>query len=413
MTRQTIEAPTGADRTRRSLLAGAVATGVGAAVPRAASAQASQVNVGVILPLSGANAQFGINSRNGIELVADEINAAGGIRSLGGARINLIVADGTSTPTTAASVAQRLISQNEVVAILGAFASNLTIAIAEVTERRGIPLLTMSFADQITGRGFKNIFQVVSKASVIGRAQFDFAVAIAKAAGEDVKRAAILYEDTAYGTSQANGLRAAAKEAGIQLVMDDAYPLGITDVTPLISKLRGSDAQMVFPVSYLNDSLLIIRTMAQQQIGLPAVGGAAGYVIPDFVKGLGELSDGVLSISPANYDSTPELTGRFRSRFGYFMVHEALEHATCLGVLAEALETAGKADTAVLREVLHRDTFTRGWSVAMTPSGVKFDQTGLNVNASPLMVQWQKGELATVWPKQLAKAPARWKGKSV
>ena len=410
MTRNTHEAAR-IDRTRRRLLAAAGA--VAATAPLAAGAQPKQVNVGVILPLSGANAQFGINSRNGIELVADEINAAGGIKSLGGAKVNLIVADGTSTPTTAASVAQRLISQNEVVAILGAFASSLTIAIAEVTERRGIPLLTMSFADQITGRGFKNIFQVVSKASVIGRAQFDYAVAIARAAGEDVKRAAVLYEDTAYGTSQATGLRAAAKEANIELVMDDAYPLGITDVTPLITRLRSSGAQMVFPVSYLNDSLLIIRTMAQQQIGLPAIDGAAGYVIPDFTKGLGDLAEGVLSISPANYDSTPELTARFRKRFGYFMVHEALEHAVCLGVLAEALEAAGKTDTAVLRDTLHANTFTKGWSAAMTPTGVKFDQTGLNTMASPVMVQWQKGELATVWPKSLAKAPAMWKGKKV
>ena len=121
----------------------------------------------------------------------------------------------------------------------------------------------------------------------------------------------------------------------------------------------------------------------------------------------------MLSISPANYDSTPQLTERFRKRFGYFMVHEALEHAVCLGVLAEALETAGKADTATVREILHRDTFTKGWSAAMTPTGVKFDPTGLNTMASPVMVQWQKGELATVWPRNLAKAKAIWKGKTV
>ena len=150
-------------------------------VVRDAIAQGKAVNVGVILPLSGANAQFGINSRNGIELVADEINAAGGIKALGGARINLVVADSTSTPTTAANVAQRLLTQNDVVAILGAFASSLTIAISEVTERRGVPLLTMSFSDQITGRGFENIFQVVAKASVIGKAQFDGTVAIGAA----------------------------------------------------------------------------------------------------------------------------------------------------------------------------------------------------------------------------------------
>ncbi len=136
----------------------------------------------------GANAQFGINSRNGIELVADEINAAGGIAELDGAKINLIVADATSTPTTAGNVAQRLITQQDMTALLGAFASSLTIAISEVTERRDIPLLTMSFADQITGRGYKNIFQVVAKASVIGKAQFDYTAAIAQAAGARSKR---------------------------------------------------------------------------------------------------------------------------------------------------------------------------------------------------------------------------------
>ena len=161
----------------------------GSGVPGSGTVAAtSAINVGVIVPLSGANAQFGINSRNGIELVADEINAAGGIKELGGAKINLIVADSTSTPTTAGTVAQRLITQNDVVAILGAFASSLTIAISEVTERQDVPLLTMSFADQITGRGYKNIFQVVAKASVIGKAQFDYTAAISQAAGARIAR---------------------------------------------------------------------------------------------------------------------------------------------------------------------------------------------------------------------------------
>ncbi|WP_269147433.1 ABC transporter substrate-binding protein [Herbaspirillum lusitanum] len=239
-----------------------------AALPTLSLAQQKTINVGVILPLSGANAQFGINSRQGIELVADEINAAGGIKSLGGAKIKLIVADSTSAATTAATVAQRLITQNECVAILGAFASSLTLAISEVTERRGVPLLTMSFSDQITGRGFKNVFQVVSKGSLIGKCQFDYAVALASG-NQKVNKIAIVYEDTAYGTSQATGLRDAAKAAKTEIVMDEAYPLGISDVTPLINKLRNSGAQIVFPVSYLNDSLLIIRTMRQQKIDMP------------------------------------------------------------------------------------------------------------------------------------------------
>lgn len=393
---------------RAALLAGAGLI----AAPTVLRAQTRAVNVGVILPLSGANAQFGVNSRNGIELVADEINAAGGIAALGGAKVNLVVADSTSTPTTAGTVAQRLIAQNSVAAILGAFASSLTLAVSEVAERRGIPLLTMSFSDQVTGRGFQNIFQVVSKASTLGRAQFDGTLALARAAGETIERAAILYEDTAYGTSQAQGLRDAAKAAGVAVPLDEGYPLGITDATPLVAKLRASGAQVVFPVSYLNDSLLIIRSMRQQGLDLPAVGGAAGYVIPDFQRGLGPFAEGVLSIAPANYDQAPEYTERFRKRFGYFMVHEALEHAVLMDNLARAMEAAKSAAPAAIRDALRATSFTEGWSQAMGAAGVKYDDTGLNTRAVPVMVQWRGTELVTVWPEALAKAPAAWRSRA-
>ena len=391
---------------RRNFVGAGAGLALALALPRSVFSQTKAINIGVVVPLSGANAQFGINSRQGIELVADEINAAGGIKSLGGTKINLIVADSTSTPTTAASVAQRLITQTDCVAILGAFASSLTLAISEVTERRGIPLLTMSFSDQVTGRGFKNIFQVTSKGSVIGKAQFDGAIALASTSQKKIEKIAILYEDTAYGTSQAAGLRAAAKAANAEIVMDDAYPLGISDVTPLINKLRNSGAQIVFPVSYLNDSLMIIRTMRQQQIDLPIVGGAAGYVIPDFAKGLGSYAEGVLSVSPANYDLATEFTERYRKRFGAFMVHEALEHAVLMDVLAQAIHKAKSAKPADVRNALSSTKFTEGWAKAMTGGAVKFNESGLNTLAEPVMVQWQKNELVTVWPKSLAKGKA-------
>ena len=396
---------TGSDRRQAmGLIGGFVAAPF---VMRSAYA-ADAVNIGVVLPLSGANASPGVNSRNGIELAADQINKAGGIKSLGGAKINLIVADATSTPTTAATVAQRLITQNSVTAILGAYVSSLTIAISEVTERRDIPFLTMSFSDQITGRGFKNVFQVVAKASVIGAAQFDYTRAIAKAAGTKLERVAIMYEDTAYGTSQSVGIREGAKKAGVEIVMDDGYPNGITDVTPLINKLRASGAQAVFPVSYLNDSLQIIRVMRQQGITIPAVGGAAGYVIPDFEKGLGEFAEGVLSVAPANYDLAPDLTKPFRERYGYFMVHEALEHAVCLDVLVQAIEKTGKTDAASLRTALRETRFEGGWTKAMTGGAVDFDEAGLNTLSIPVMVQWHGKELVTVWPENLAKSKAVW-----
>lgn len=387
---------------RRQALKGLAAAGLASALPFATLAQAKPVNVGVILPLSGANAQFGINSRQGIELVVDELNAAGGLKGLGGAKINLVVADSTSAPANAATVAQRMIGENDCCAILGAFASSLTLAIQEVTERRRVPLLTMSYSDQITGRGFKNVFQVTSKGSVIGKAQFNYAVELA-GGSEKVNKIAIMFEDTAYGTSTANGLRAAAKAAGAEIVMDEAYPLGITDVTPLINKLRASKAQMVFPVSYLNDSLLIVRALRQQRINMPIVGGSAGYVIPDFAQALGEYSDGVLSICSANYDLDTEATERYRKRFKSFMVHEAQEHAVAMDVLIQAINGAKSAKSEDIAGALRSTTFTQGWAKTMTNAQVKFDDTGLNVAAEPVMVQWQNKELVTVWPQKFAK----------
>ncbi len=388
--------------TRRQALQGLGAAGLASALPLSVLAQPKPVNVGVILPLSGANAQFGIASRQGIELVVDELNAAGGLKGLGGAKVNLVVADSTSAPASAATVAQRMIGENDCCAILGAFASALTLAIQEVTERRRVPLLTMSYSDQITGRGFKNVFQVTSKGSAIGKAQFDYAMELAGGAGK-VGKIALIYEDTAYGTSTATGLRNAAKAAGVELVMDEAYPLGITDVTPLVNKLRNSRAQMVFPVSYLNDSLLIVRALRQQRINMPIVGGSAGYVIPDFAQALGDYADGVLSICSANYDLDPSHTERYRKRFKSIMVHEALEHAVAMDVLIQAINNARSAKSEDITRALRGTTFTEGWAKAMTNGKVQFDDTGLNIHADPVMVQWQNRELVTVWPQKYAK----------
>jgi branched-chain amino acid transport system substrate-binding protein len=371
-------------------------------------AQSPAVNIGVIQPLSGANAQFGINCRNGIELVADAINAAGGIKALGGAKINLIVSDATSNPTTASTVAQHLITQNELTAVLGAFVSSLTLAISEVTAREDIPFLTESFADEITGRGLESVFKVTAKASVIGQAQVNYTLAIADAAGRKIRKIAIMYEDTAYGVAQSRGLRRAARDANIEVAMDEPYTLGITDATPLIDKLRASGAEAAFPVSYFNDSLFIVRTMRQQRITVPVIGGAAGYIIPDFEKGLGEFAEGVFSISPTNYDLAPALTDTFRRRFGFFMVHEAIESAATLDVLVQAIERAKSAKPKAVIEALRGVRFEGGWTKAMPGGAVQFDQTGLNTLSLPIMVQWRNRDLVTVWPKAVATAPPEW-----
>jgi branched-chain amino acid transport system substrate-binding protein len=405
--RKTVTIASGFSR-REAMMGGTAVLVASPFVIHSGFAQRAAVNIGVIQPLSGALAQFGINSRNGIELVADEINAAGGIKALHGAKINLVVSDATSNPTTAPTAAQRLIAQNELTAVIGAFASSLTLVISELTARADIPFFTQAYADEITGRGLESVFKVTATASVIGRAQVNYSLAIAEAAGSKIDKIAIMYEDTAFGVAQSRGLRRAAKDANVEVVMDEPYPLGINDATRLIDKLRVSGAQAVFPLSYLNDSLFIVRAMRQERITVPVIGGSAGYVIPDFEKALGEFAEAVFSISPTNYDLAPALTDKFSKRFGYFMVHEAIEQAVALDVLVQAIERAKSAKPKAVTAALHSIRFDGGWTKAMPGGVVQFDQTGLNTLSVPIMVQWRNKELVTVWPKDFAKASPVW-----
>jgi branched-chain amino acid transport system substrate-binding protein len=405
--RKTVAIASGFSR-REAMMGGTAVLVASPFVIHSGFAQRAAVNIGVIQPLSGALAQFGINSRNGIELVADEINAAGGIKALHGAKINLVVSDATSNPTTAPTAAQRLIAQNELTAVIGAFASSLTLVISELTARADIPFFTQAYADEITGRGLESVFKVTATASVIGRAQVNYSLAIAEAAGSKIDKIAIMYEDTAFGVAQSRGLRRAAKDANVEVVMDEPYPLGINDATRLIDKLRVSGAQAVFPLSYLNDSLFIVRAMRQERITVPVIGGSAGYVIPDFEKALGEFAEAVFSISPTNYDLAPALTDKFSKRFGYFMVHEAIEQAVALDVLVQAIERAKSAKPKAVTAALHSIRFDGGWTKAMPGGVVQFDQTGLNTLSVPIMVQWRNKELVTVWPKDFAKASPVW-----
>jgi len=117
-----------------------------------------------------------------------------------------------------------MITQNDLSAVLGAFASSLALPVSEVAARADIPFLTMSFADEITGRGLESVFQVVAKASVIGQAQVNYTLAIANAGGRKIEKIASMYEDTAYGVVQSRGLRRVAKDANIEVATDEPYP---------------------------------------------------------------------------------------------------------------------------------------------------------------------------------------------
>jgi branched-chain amino acid transport system substrate-binding protein len=372
---------------------------------------ADTVKVGVVMPLTGSLAAFGKTSEEGLELAAQDINDRGGVKSLGGAHIELVVRDSTSEPAGAAEATTRLIDDVHPIAVIGAYASALSLTASTACERRGVPFLTISFTDDLTSRNYKDTFQVTPKASVIGGKQLAYATEIAREAHDTLKTIAIVYEDTAYGTSQAGGLKALAEKSGITVALFEAYPHGLTDAMPLVQKINAAKAQVLFPVSYFTDAVLIVRGLKQTGSTTQIVAGAAGFVIPEFEKSLGSLTENILSIDTSAYDEYGSFETAFRKKFGTFAPHESYEHAVLLYAVRDALEKSKATSPDALRSALAQLDVSGGPYAGLPGGSVKFDATGLNTKAYPIMVQWRKGELVTVWPKGAHTAPPIWTAK--
>ncbi len=393
--------------------AGLLLVAMAVLVTMPATAQVTEIPVGIIYPRTGELARMGETVVQASLMAAEDINAAGGIKSLGGARIRPIVADNRSDPTMQRTETERVITRFRPVAINGSYASSLTLVGTEVAERLRVPWVTGSIADPITGRGFRYVFQVSPKASMFGRMQVDFAAELlrdARAGGR--RKVAILYEDTAYGTSTSKGLLDRSRELGLEVTLYESYKFGITDAAPLVTKVRASGAEILFPVSYLTDAILIIKTLKEQGVNVVLIGGGAGYLMPEFYQGLGRLAEGVFSVGSWNWDLPyPPVKGiaeRYKRRVGEFIQEHAGEGYAIMWIIANALERAASVDPQRVRDALARTDLRPPHPGAIMPGGcIRFDATGWNSCVHPVMVQWQDGELRTVWPAAVARVRPR------
>jgi len=415
-----VRAPsTGAARRGRRLLSLAALTAVvtllaacgggGGPASSGNATNATEVRLGVILPLTGSTAQNGNNSRQGIELAADLINKAGGIKSMNGARIKLDIADATSDPAKAASAATDFVSKGEPpLAIVGAYASGLTVTVAQVTERRQVPLLTTAFSDELTTKGYTYLFQLPAKASAVGGAQMAYAIDIAKAAGKDIKRAVIVYANNAYGESQAKGLQAQAQQSGVEVALFESYSPTISDAGPVAEKVLAAKPDAIFSVAYVTDGVLLSRALRSRGSTVPVVGGVGGYITPDFKKSLGDQVNGVLSIDTSDPDKYGDIGKAYEQKYGEPMPQEAHDNAAAVYVFAQALEKKPTTDSKELAKSLGSEVFDAGAAGSMPGGKVKFDATGANAFAKPLMVQWQQGQLVGVWPPNITANKPVW-----
>src|ERR1700754_4952749 len=230
---------------RRAVLLGAAAIGL-STVARAQ--QPAEVKVGLIVPLSGIYTRPGQVMKMGAEMGIEHINAQGGIKSLGGAKMKLVVIDCGDTTEKAKNAAQRMVAQEtDLVAATGAYLSSFTLAVTEVTERAELPVLTLSYSDLLTDRGFKYIFQTAataSRQSELGRPTLRKLAE--KASGKRQKTVAMLMENTATSVATAKALKEKLfAQEGLQLIVEEVWTPPLSDATPLIQKVRSAKPDRV------------------------------------------------------------------------------------------------------------------------------------------------------------------------
>jgi len=391
-------------RGRRNFLklaGGSIAAAGVYAIPTISRA-ADTVNIGALYPVTGSLAQIGEGCVAASKLAVEMINEAGGIKSLGGAKLNLIISDVQSDTTVTRTETDRLINGNKLSAIHGCFASALTLIASEVAERARVPLLTGSSSDQLN-KNRRYTFTPFARASQFAETQLQMSKLVT-----DKPKVAVIFENTAFGTSTSNGLRELAPGQGAEIVLFEPYSAGFADASPLINKVKASGANTLISVSYLNDLIVIVRTIKQVGLNIAINGGSGGFVMPDFYKNTGKLAEGLQGVAHWSHDMNDDakkVNAEFQKRTGNFLFEYAGGVVAQTYLIAEALERAASADPVKVREALTALDVSSGYA-AMCPGGkVKFGPDGKNIHAHPVGVQWQNADLVSVFPQADARAP--------
>jgi len=375
------------------------------------------VKVGGLFPLSGNAASAGQQAKAAVELAVDIVNGkypdvtgmpAVGLPGLKGGKIELTFADHQGNPSTGQSQALRLIQQEKVSALIGAYQSSVTFAGTQVAERYGTPwVVGDSVASNITGRGFKFTFRVTPIASDFAYNYMDFLNDVKKM-GQPVKTVATVYENTDYGTSIAETLRKAIKEKGFDLIAEIPYAANTTDVSSQVLQLKDKKPDAVIFVSYTSDTILYMKTLKQLDYKPPIViGDDSGFSDPAFIKNVGTISQGAVNRSAWDIGKPGSVTAKinelFKAKTGYDMDDTSGRNMQAMFVLADAINRAGSAKSDAIQAALQK-TDLKPEQLMMGYKGVKFDETGQNTLAATYLIQLQGANYVAVWPEKSATA---------
>ncbi len=401
---------------RSGFIAALGAAGMLSLVAAPVFAQPAPVKVGLLVPLSGPWSRGGDVMLKGARLAIEHINAAGGVKSLGGAKLELVVHDAGDSTEKAKNAAQRMVAQEtDMVAMSAAYLSSFTLAATEVTERAGIPVVTVAYSDLITDRGFKYVFQ--SSPTAIRQAE-DSLPELVKLAetttGQRPKTVAIIMDNTAASVSFIKPIKEKfLAELGLKLVVDETFTPPLSDATPLIQRVRSArpDLLLLLP-TVISDSKLLLEKMNEFGLGqgkIPTISFGIAIAEPDMLQTVSpELLQGLLTcVASWGAKGHEALIAELKTRYKEpWMTQNAISTYGDMWVIKDALEKAGKADRVAVADALR--AMDGGPSKYYPLGEIKFDEKGRRVGAGMTIVQWQSGVPVTVFPPQLALAQPFW-----
>ncbi len=397
----------------KAMLAAAIAVSAGPAW-----SQAKEVRVAMIAPMSGPWARQGELMKKGADMAIEDINRAGGIKSMGGARLRLLVVDAGDSAEKAKNAAQRLVAQEtDVVGASGAWLSSFTLAVTEVTERAELPVLTLSYSDVITGRGYKYVFQTSPTGGAQAQGALPALLELAKiATGKPLKTIGIVMDNTAAPMSFVKPMREGGfDKLNLKLLVDETFTPPLADATSVVQKVRNSrpDVLLLLPTSVPDDKL-VLEKLSEMGLGrgrLPVVSNGAHIGAPEMLRLVGkELMEGVMTVV-ANWGAKGQekLIADFKQRTGEpWMTQDSISTYGDMWIFKEALETAGSADRKRVAEAMRNMDTTDGPAKFFPGGRLKFEENGRRAGAGLLIVQWQNGEPLVVYPPAAALAKPNW-----
>jgi len=408
-----------ADRRRVAQALIAVFAGAGFALAAApAWAQVKDVRVAMIAPMSGPWARQGDLMKKGADMAIEEINKAGGIKALGGAKLVLLVVDAGDNAEKAKNAAQRLVAQeSDVIGATGAWLSTFTLAVTEVTERAELPVLTLSYSDQITARGFKYVFQTSPTAGAQAQGALPALLELARTAtGKPAKTVGIIMDNTASPVSFVKPMREGGLEKlGLKVVVDEIFTPPLPDATSVVQKVRNTrpDILLLLPTS-IPDDKLVLEKLTEMGLGrgrIPVISNGAHIGAPDLLNVMGKhLLEGVMTIV-ANWGAKgqEQLIADFKKRTGEpWMTQDSISTYGDMWIFKDALEKAGAPDRKKVAAAIRAMDTTSGPAKYFPGGRLKFEANGRRADAGLLVVQWQNGEPVTVYPPGSALAKPIW-----